>query len=240
MSSTLRNRLSEDYVRYVESCFRRRPETSAYYQQLLDYLSGRALNSGQTPPYLKAYDIYDEDTITSVDQDQDAAFDEVDVHAPQHGLRLVVVRGHPAPEVVGILGAKFCLPPELFLGHLELPRCKTQARSLYELPTIPSRQKTTAHVRLITLAKERIESDIVQSHAAKRARADERNHVFERELISGNRYGATRFRRTNIHNANFFSVEQTISVCVTQCPQKDWSSTSLTSPGNDASADSSQ
>ena len=121
MNSTNRNQLSEDYVQHVKSCFRRRPETSAYYQQLLDYLSGRALNSSQIPSYLKAYDICDEDTITSVEQDQDAPFDEVDVHAPRHGLRLVVVRGHPAPEVVGILGATFCLPPELFLGHLELP-----------------------------------------------------------------------------------------------------------------------
>ena len=120
MPSTLRNRLSEGYVRYVESCFRRRPETSAYYQQLLDHLSGRALNSGHIPSYIKAYDIYDEDTITSVEQDQDDPFDEVDIHAPRNDLRLVVVRGHPAPEVVGILGAKFCLPPEMFLGHLEL------------------------------------------------------------------------------------------------------------------------
>lgn len=92
-------------------------------------------------------------------------------------------------------------------------------------------------MRLITLAKERIESDIIQSYVAKRARADERNHIFEKKLIPGNWYGATRFRRTNIHNASFFGVEQTVSVCVSQSPEKDWSSTSLRSLVNDASAD---
>ena len=168
MHSTARNRLSESYARHVESCFRRRPETSAFYQQLLDNLSGRAFNSGQTPSYVKAYDLHDEEKYTSVEQGHDAAFDEVDVKVPRHGPRLVVVRGYPAPEVIGILGAVFRLPPELFLGYLELSCCKTQVRSLYELPTISSRQKTIAHVRVVTLAKERVQLDIIQSHAAKR------------------------------------------------------------------------
>jgi len=218
---------TEKYVKYVELCYRRRPEAAAYYQRLTDYLLTRPFSANQIPSDLKAYDFAKHQINRTVSQNLGKTFMPVGLQTPRHGPRLFVGRGFPAPEAVSMLGAQLSLPPEFFLGHLDFSQCKKQYQPLYELPTVPSRQRNIAHVRLVTLAKERNESETLRSLAARRTFAEQKTQEFEYQLYSDKRYGATRFRRTNVHNSRVFSVEQTVSICVMHDEQKGWSSMSI-------------
>lgn len=218
---------TEKYVKYVELCYRRRPEAAAYYQRLTDYLLTRPFSANQIPSDLKAYDFAQHQINRPVSQPLGKSFMPVGLQAPRHSPRPFVVRGFPAPETVSMLGAQLSLPPEFLLGHLDFPQCKKQYQPLYELPTVPSRQRNIAHVRLVTLAKERNKSETLRSLAARRTYAEQTTQEFEYQLYSDKRYGATRFRRTNVHNSRVLSVEQTVSICVMYDEQKRRSSISI-------------
>ena len=149
------------------------------------------------------------------------------LQASRIGSRIYVVRDFSSLETVSMLEAQLSLSSELFLDHLDFPQCMTHYSSLYELSTVSSRQRNIAHVRLITLSKKRNELRASQSHAARRIFAEQKTREFGYQLHSEKRYGATRFRRTNVHNSKVLSVEQTISICMTHDEQQNWSSTSI-------------
>ena len=128
--------------------------------------------------------------------------------------RVAVLEGFPSPTYTAFLGARWDLRPEFFIGHMFPGRGQTQRDNLFEQPTLPSRRDNIIRVQLASLVKSLVEVPVVESHTARRLEVDEAFRQCEKDLLSDRRYGATRFRRINLHDGQFCSVEQTVSLTV--------------------------
>lgn len=127
---------------------------------------------------------------------------------------LAIVEGFPSPEVINHLGAKYQLRPEVFLGHLEFERVLSQTITSFELPTLSSYRDNVVHVRLATLGRTSRDFSLRKTISSRQAKANDHARQIEKSLFEEKRYGATRYRKVNIHNSRYFSIEQMVTFTV--------------------------
>lgn len=127
---------------------------------------------------------------------------------------LAIVEGFPSPDVISYLGAKYQLRPEVFLGHLEFERVLSQTITSFELPTLSSYRDNVVHVRLATLGRTFRDFSLQKAISSRQAKANDHARQIEKSLFEEKRYGATRYRKVNIHNSRYFSIEQMVTFTV--------------------------
>ncbi|KAI1084629.1 hypothetical protein F5B20DRAFT_522428 [Whalleya microplaca] len=216
----------EAYVEFIKSCYRAHPASFAYYDRLIDYLrqtSYHPQSSLQAPRTFDASgpcqsDIY---PIPFPFKVTNAEETKTNSHP-----RVIVLEGFPSPACIVSLGTKWYIRPEFFIGHLNPV---TQGR-LYESPTLLSLQDNLVRVRYISLIKSLV--DRPKSFLIKKHRSEMNNTCLRQEkgLLTDRKYGASRFRRINLHDSQMCSVEQTVSMTVVGDPAH-WNAVFLTDQG---------
>lgn len=197
------------YVKFIRSCYQNHPEAFNYYEQLVDYLepkSDASFFSLQTPELFEVAtpDLYPVSSPFSV----------AEWNGEQQRPWVAILEGFPSPEHIVTLGARWSIRPEFFIGHLFSSCKQTQKSSLYELPTLLSRQENVVHIQCASLVKSLVEGLGSDTSPLRRLEVEKAQTQCQKTLFAEKRYGATRLRNVNAYNSQSYSVEQTISMTV--------------------------
>ncbi|KAK6527770.1 hypothetical protein TWF694_004750 [Orbilia ellipsospora] len=209
------------YLSFVKSHYRYHPESSPYYQQLLDYISeshsGPYISSLQAPQTFSINSNADEIGYFGTSQEDRMRYPfrlstEV-LSAPMSGPRITILEGFPSPNCIATLGELLLLRAELFLGHLELEKLDRTTPRLFSEPLISLVKDNIIHITLPVLGDTK-DDDFIVSMEAKRCEAEAKMRIWTRNLRERKMYGASRFRNVHVHNNRFFSMEQLVSFTV--------------------------
>lgn len=131
---------------------------------------------------------------------------------------LLFLKGYPSPEWLASVGSICGVDPEYFLRHLNFQ----SHRDYYALPSLPSSNENIIKLRITTLGyrqpsdmpKGMPESEFLKD--LRRKASSEMERYLQDLLIGRDRQtGDSIVRRYSIHSPTLFSIEQEISVCVT-------------------------
>jgi len=204
------------YIKFIRTCYELHPRAFRYYEELVDYISApidSAKITSRLPKVFQVLNSTDRQYTPGIsDPRRLFAFVPCGLQEVVSCPRIALIEGLPSPEAISCLGATLSVPPELFLGHLELGRQQTQPQTFYELPTIPSKRQHIIRVRTISIGKNPVGSHVGQSMEQKRIATSKNSTQCERDTLKELRYGSTRIRRINLHTKSIFTFEQMISI----------------------------
>ena len=201
------------YVRMIENWIGQLPECAFYFNHLRHYLESGAQSAVQP--------IVSLNLSGSLDTQQNRAESTVTGSAAA-SAKLLVLAGFVSPQAINLLGSQYHLRPELFLGHLEIERITIHDQTSFELPAAPSNRNNIIHVRLIRLGRSETELLSTGSITTQRKKIENLCKQYEKGLFDLKKYGATRFRKVNVHSRRYFSVEQVVTFCVTESSKSSW------------------
>lgn len=150
---------------------------------------------------------------------------------PDHNNRkcaMVFLRGHQPPQCLNCIGAMFKIDPLFFQQHLEY-RWSSRPLKLFATPLLPSASLNTIRLLFITLGENRNNGSVSSGNQVHALRLKAENdmatylHDVAREYMLET--GNSIVRRFNIHNAQYFSIEQETTISMQVLGDK-WSGTS--------------
>lgn len=205
------------YIEYIESCFRNYPESLAYYEPLKEHLEA---GTGRQYTTLQSVSLFQ---VASCHEEEHRfprlyPFDRVEWSSEAQRPRIAVIEGFPSPESIGLLGAKYLIRPEFFIGNLRLTRSRVAPSHSYDLPTIPSLQANLIRIRFASAVRDLKDPIAQTSTQLSRQRSDLAKAFsrYDQGLTNNRRYGDTRFRRIYQHDSRTFSIEQAIFMTISQ------------------------
>ncbi|KAI1500560.1 hypothetical protein F5X99DRAFT_429367 [Biscogniauxia marginata] len=211
------------YIAFIQSCYRSHPEAFYYYNRLVDHLH-QGIDQSQALQSLKIFRVLLPAPQTIYPTPFPFEITEWTEH--RDSPTVVVLEGFPSPWCIALLGSKWPIRPEFFIGHLPL-----NDGGHYELPTLPSLHDNLARVHYVTLVKPLL--DYRDTYYISRRRSDLTALCLrqEKRLVKDRKYGETRFRRVNLHDSQLYSIEQTISLTVVVEDADHWHALFLTDQG---------
>lgn len=211
------------YINHLKERTLNAPESRFYLGQLLTYIKDAHrptfANHGEIRSRVKLIDLGNPASSTR------EMSRIVDPHDATNNPHVVVFEGFPAPSDIGYIGARFNVPAEAFLGHLEFERVQMRDRTSYELPALPSRCNHVVHVRLVRLGRSLLSTDQAIVHGNDRQLLRENVVRHERDLFSNRDYGTTRFRNIHGQTERYFIIEQLVTFSVVAEEGKPWTGT---------------
>lgn len=127
---------------------------------------------------------------------------------------LLFLRGHPTPEWLATVGAQFRVDPEYFRRHMDL-NLSPGLTNRFSSPSLPSATSNFITLRITTIGKRKhVHRSKDQSIDEARKAADRQMGGFLRDLQCFNSdMGTSLVRRFSIHDHDYFTIEQDISLC---------------------------
>ncbi|KAI1345868.1 hypothetical protein F5Y01DRAFT_322529 [Xylaria sp. FL0043] len=119
-------------------------------------------------------------------------------------------------------GTKYGLRPEFWLGNLSLGRQSLTRSDFFELPNLPSRGDNIIHIAIPILGRRTGSSLSTHVPAADRLQAKQKLELWDRQLFHKKKFGSTRLRELDMHNSQFFSIQQWISFSVSIKTSDNW------------------
>lgn len=211
ISDDSRNR--SKYIEFIRACFRCYPESIAYYERLIDHLdeTGPPQSSLQTVEHFEIAPLPASSTYP-----RNFPINVTDWSDVQQLPRIAVLNGFPSPQCIAYLGARFDIRPEFFLANLALNGRRGPQGGYYELPTLPSLRENLVRVHLISPLKSLVDNARISLIARRRSDIEKACSKHEKSISQDKRFGATRYRRVNLHDSQICSVEQAVSLTITQ------------------------
>jgi hypothetical protein len=127
---------------------------------------------------------------------------------------LLFLRGHPTPEWLATVGAQFRVDPEYFRRHMDL-NLSPGLTNRFSSPSLPSATSNFITLRITSIGKRKhVHRSKDQSIDEARKAADRQMGGFLRDLQYFNSdIGTPLVRRFSIHDHDYFTIEQDISLC---------------------------
>lgn len=137
--------------------------------------------------------------------------DQGDMQSVPH---VAILEGYPSALSTVFLGSRFNIRPEFFIDHLVASRRSDAICGLYEQPTIPSRLDNVVRIPFSRLI------ECSSSHYSDKDFIRDRIHIigaldkYDKSIAHDKWYGATRYRRINLHDRRVCSTEQNLSLTI--------------------------
>ncbi|KAI1391823.1 uncharacterized protein F4822DRAFT_106251 [Hypoxylon trugodes] len=215
------------YVDYIRSCYRNDPEAFSYYEELVDYIEKITKKSSnlceERPRVFEAQSV-----MSPISYPALFPFDPLEWSAHSEKPRIVMLEGFPSPDAVLQLAYRWNLRPEFFIGHIF--GSQNSQRGFYSIPTLPSRQENIIRIHFSSLVKSLAEGTGLASYLEKKSEVEEACRQYEKRLLSGDRYGVTRYREIHQHDTYYCSVEHITSFTVV-VNKSSWVAVYLTDQG---------
>lgn len=130
---------------------------------------------------------------------------------------LVFLRGQSTPEWLNTVGAQFGVDPEFFRRHLNL-NLSPGVSSHFSWPSPPSASSNIITLRVTTIGSRKDGYSLANGTIGRaRQNAASKMESFSKKLQSfSNDVGASYVRRFSIHDYEYFTIEQDISLCCTR------------------------
>ncbi|KAK0104318.1 hypothetical protein ONS96_005404 [Cadophora gregata f. sp. sojae] len=135
--------------------------------------------------------------------------------------QLLFLNGHPSPQWLNAIGGKFCVDPEFYHRHLDF-RAAIGRPNYFTLPSLPSSSDTMTKLRINTIGYRQPRLGLsAQRNPQKyldglRSEATKSMVDYENILSMENKWktGDSIVRDFAIHDAEHFTIEQDISICI--------------------------
>lgn len=130
--------------------------------------------------------------------------------------RVAILEGYPSALSTVFLGSQFNIRPEFFIDHLVALRRSGITCGMYEQPTIPSRLDNIVRIPFARLI------ECSSSYNSDKDFIRDRSHItgaldkYDKSIAHDNWYGATRYRRINLHDRRVCSTEQNMSLTISR------------------------
>lgn len=227
-----------DYARAVASDFQISPSQSrhsgVHFEGLARYLQRTDLYEPKRPSFMNRKDLSDDDSsasfvsICNLDPSATRRYQHAnsisDFENGAEALKtsefghLVFLKGHPSPEWILSIGARYQVDPEFFRRHLDFLAGFRDA--YYSLPPLPSTTKagfklrsTTIGTSISTAQTDNMQHTLDQFRIDNRANLETYREKLRESYDPG--LGDSIVRESSIHDLQHFSFEQDISVYVT-------------------------
>ncbi|VUC30706.1 unnamed protein product [Clonostachys rosea] len=221
-SSTSLNECNHSrYLAYIRSCYRSFPEAAPYYEQLIDHLNLQRGAQLQSIQLLELEPPLDPSEYPVLLPSRPVEF----IHE-QYRPRVAILQGYPSPECIAHLGASFSIRPEFFIGHLSCA-IPGSTRMPLEALSLPSSQENLVRIPFCIVARSPNPIDHLTSDVERALLTS------EKKLRDEGRYGASRFRKVNIHDERTYSLEESMAFTIVQSDNKGhkWNAIILTDHG---------
>jgi hypothetical protein len=206
------------YLEYIRSCYRSFPEAAPYYEQLIDHLNLRRGACLQSIQLLELDPPIDPSNYPVLLPSRAVKFQH-----EQYRPRVAILQGYPSPECIAHLGASFCIRPEFFIGHLSCA-IPGSSRMPLESLSLPSSQENLVRISFCVVVRSPIP---ISQSSSDVERALLRS---EKILRDEGRYGASRFRKVNIHDDRTYSLEESMAFTIVQDGNSDQKWNGTTAP----------
>jgi len=207
-------RVRTAYIDFIKSCFHSYPEAVAYYDRLIDHLK---TGSERTPSSLQTVELFEVALLSSpLSYPKDFPFHTADWNDSQQLPRITVLNGFPSPQCIAFLGARWNIRPEFFIANLALTGKGAAKGGYYELPTLPSLQDNLVRVQLVSPLRSLVDKPKINLISRRRSDIEKACAKYEKGLSADRRYGATRYRKVNLHDSQICSIEQAVSLTIAQ------------------------
>ncbi len=135
---------------------------------------------------------------------------------------LMFLRGHPTPEWLNTIGAQFKVDPEYFRHHMDF-NLSPGTSNWFSSPSLPSVSSNFITIRITTIGHRKHVGHLADnSIKAARERANGSMVKFLNQLQNFDSDVGTSFvRRCSIHDSEYFTIEQNISLCCSR-NNKSW------------------
>lgn len=141
------------------------------------------------------------------------------------GVNMVFMRGYPSPEWLNSIGAKFRIDPEFFQRHLNFSsQTANTLPSLTLIPPPPSVQTDTVTLHVTTICLRLSDGRVQLSQdsldaARELASQDMAKYITSLSTLNSPRVtlGDSVVREFSIHDSEHFSIEQMVSINISQC-----------------------
>ncbi|KAF2676243.1 hypothetical protein K458DRAFT_322414 [Lentithecium fluviatile CBS 122367] len=149
---------------------------------------------------------------------------------------MMFLRGLPSPEWLATMGAMFRVDPAFFQTHMELPSSFNR-KPTFSHPPLPSAARNVLQLRYVSIGLRHSKNE------ADHGNIDDLRRTTETEMEQYHvNLGIPKYRKPgdaivrsyNIHDAQYFSVEQRISMCKLETPWG-WLNIVWLDSGNDLS-----
>ena len=133
---------------------------------------------------------------------------------------ILFMRGQPSASWLSAVGAAYCIDPEYFQRHLDF-RSTVGRLNHFSLPALPSSTTYIVKLRYITIChsnrKGASEQGIIDAMRLDAKKAFERYmHSVNQSIEKGTGIGNSIVRAYNVHDENHSSIEQEISIYISQ------------------------
>ncbi|KAF2124977.1 hypothetical protein P153DRAFT_434684 [Dothidotthia symphoricarpi CBS 119687] len=129
---------------------------------------------------------------------------------------MLFLRGFPAPDWIAAIGAKFQVDPCFFSGHMALPSALNDRHLTFSRPLLPSTASNFLRLRYVSIGMRPTEDKVGQEDMNK-SRRDAENKMKKYHDNLGipkhRKAGDAIVRLYHLHNEQYFSVEQDITIC---------------------------
>lgn len=120
---------------------------------------------------------------------------------------LVFIRGYPTPQWVAAIGARYGVDPEYFRRFLRIG----QSREYFDLPALPSSSANIINVPITTIGRHSGFPTTIEPLS---------RHFSLLESCAG--VGHSIVRQFSVHDDAYFSIEQSVLVCVVKTKGNGW------------------
>ncbi|KAI1362815.1 hypothetical protein F5Y08DRAFT_354918 [Xylaria arbuscula] len=202
----------ETYIEFIKSCYYIHPNSFSYYNRLIDHLRDTSLQ--QPIPQSRLQELKAFEVLAPIEHNAYPnlfPFQETTWANDCHRPKIIILEGFPSPSSIALLGTKWQIRPEFFISHLPVTH-----GSLYEIPSPLYLRNNLVRVHFVSLFKSMFDRSVTFSITKQRSELEQLCKKQEKELIGDRKYGATRFRRVNLHDSQVSSIEQTISMTVAE------------------------